>query len=64
MYGKKYREIREGLGLTQPQLAKLLDVHTMTIWKRENDVHAISREHKLALWAVGIQKNYELEYRQ
>ena len=43
---------RDYAGLTQAQLAAVLDVSNMTVWKWENGRHAIPRAVELALWAI------------
>ena len=38
MTGRRIRQIRRALGLTQEQLAQVMDVHAITISRWENDV--------------------------
>lgn len=40
---------REGRGLTQPELAKLLDIHTQTVWRYEHGDIPIARTVEYAL---------------
>lgn len=62
MSPREYRDIRKGLGLSQPELARLLGVHEMTISKRERGENPITSEAALALKMVEIEQKYDLEY--
>lgn len=56
MTGAEYKQRREALGLTQAALAELLEVHTITIAKREAGTHQVSREMEYALNWIASQK--------
>ncbi len=43
-----YREIRQSLG-TQKEVAELLGVHKMTVWRRESGAKQITREAAQAI---------------
>ena len=49
MNGEDYRTTRERLDLTQPQLAKRLDLHTQTISKRERGILPVTTEAEYAI---------------
>lgn len=55
MTGEAYRKLRERLGLTQPQLAKLLGTTANTIWRREAGQVPITRESEIALRSIENQ---------
>jgi transcriptional regulator with XRE-family HTH domain len=52
MNGDELRQRREGLGMTQEQLARALGVNTMTISRWERGVRSIPPHLSLALEAI------------
>lgn len=48
MTGPEYKALREKLGLTQVELARVLEVSRMTIYKRENG-KVITKEAAMAI---------------
>jgi repressor LexA len=48
----EFKEIRKHLGLTQDELAALLDVHRLSVIRWEAGVHRIPMILKLALTAL------------
>lgn len=52
----QYRSRREKLGLTQSQLADLLDVRRETIGRREAGTERITREAQLAIQALAPRR--------
>ena len=56
MNGDELRQRREGLGMTQEQLAKALGVNTMTVSRWERDVRSIPPHLTLALEAIEIKQ--------
>jgi transcriptional regulator with XRE-family HTH domain len=56
MNGDELRQRREGLGMTQEQLAKALGVNTMTVSRWERGVRSIPPHLTLALEAIEIKQ--------
>lgn len=55
MTGSEYKALREKLGLTQVELARVLGVSRMTIYKRENG-KVITKEAALAIASLAKSK--------
>lgn len=58
MTGEQYRAVRESMGLTQQELADILDVHVQTIYRRERG--DISRESEMSLHFVWLSRSYDV----
>ena len=56
MNGDELRQRREGLGMTQEQLANALGVNTMTVSRWERGVRSIPPHLTLALEAIEIKE--------
>ena len=40
------KQVRQALGLTQEQIAKLIELHPRNVSKAENDDYSLSRDHQ------------------
>lgn len=50
--GEAIRQARQGKGLTQPELGRLLGVRTETVWRWEHEIARLPLRSKIALETV------------
>lgn len=58
MTGPEYQSLRQALGLTQQQLADVLQVNRVTVAKRESGAVPILKEAELALQGLHASRRW------
>ena len=61
MIGLEIKKLREALGLTQAQLAQLIGVHHLTVWKWENGQSVPTPHQQMLLSTFGKAQQQEPE---